>query len=595
MIEHKERKSRELTDKEKEAFLARREQRLQQSHVKKELHKSFRQADMETVWKLHDKLSHRDQWTYNQMIAVAAKGGFVKKAFSIFQKMKKVPIQPTMGTYHWLLQACANGKEKDGQYLARAFYVVEMMEESKLQLNLHSYNLLLQICANANDIEVAAEVLKKMSASGVAADISSLSSLLNCTQGGALEPIQQVWNELKTKFQPDTRAWNTYLNVLKESGFHSEAIAAYKEMIKTPVPKEDDPEGPKVLPIPSPHTLSLLLDSCNEHKDFSEGRQIFLRILTDENWRKNLQVDELLLQSMLRIAARLKANMVFAVEALNQERKLPISRSTRELYIMAYGRTGDLKGSMRHFEAARLVNELNLRCFTGLLIACRTASDPDRAYLSFEILRRCNIRPDAVYLKLLRDILTANNRLDLIKKLDSSLSTSSPPPSSSDAVARPSTASIESKESNKSIPETKHDHSKTSKTQQGKGRPIYENEEDEDFDADPELNDGEWEDHDPIQASNPRHYGTSHNYKAKSARHHSQTRADQSADEEPRKPIPTAKASSFFPQTSNPTSTTGTKGPSVILPSNEPSAARSVFFAAQRAQQTRFNSGEGML
>lgn len=531
--------------------------------VKKELHKSFRDADMETVWKLHDKLSHRDQWTYNQMIAVAAKGGFVKKAFSIFQKMKKIPIQPTMGTYHWLLQACANGKEKDGQYVARAFYVVELMEEAKLQLNLHSYNLLLQICANANDIELAAEVLRKMSSSGIAADVSSFSSLLNCTRGGSIESIQQVWSELKTKFSPDTRAWNTYLNVLKESNFHKEAIAAYKEMIVTPIASEYDPEGEKVLPIPSPYTLSLLLDSCAENKDFAEGRQIFLRALTDEKWRKEIKFDEVLLQSMLRIAARLKANMVFAVEGLNNERKLPISKATRELYIMAYGRTGDLKGCMRHFEAARLAAELNLRCFTGLLIGCRTAKDADRAYLSFEVLQRCNIRPDQVYVKLLREILVSNGRVDLLKKLDAGL------------------AGVQLKG------EKKNTQPVEEKLQQAE--PSTEEAVEEEYDEVEEPSEkthrfsGERLD----VPEQKKYYGTAQQYKAKSHQRRNQYEDETSFD------TPTVR-SPRVSTTLPPNMGEAPTRPEVILPSNEPSASRSVFFAAQRLQQTR-SKGEGTL
>lgn len=376
---------------------------------------------METVWRLHDKLSHRDQWTYNQMIAVAAKGGFVKKAFSIFQKMKKVPLQPSLGTFHWLLQACVNGKEKDGNYLSRAFYVVELMENAKIPLNLHSYNLLLQICANANDIEMAAEVLRKMSASGIAADVSSLSSLLNCTRGENLEPIQQVWKELLSKFTPDERAWNTYLNVLVDSKFYKEALAAFKEMITTPVASEIDPTAPPAPPVPSAFTLSLILNACTESKNIADARQILLRALTADEWRPKIKFDEVLFQSMLRVAARLKSNIVFAIESRMIEAKMPITKSTRELFIMAYGRTNDMKGTLRHFEAARTSGELNLRSFTGLLIACRSADDADRALLSFDVLRRVNIRPDAVYLKLLKEIVQKSRRTDLQKRLDTAL------------------------------------------------------------------------------------------------------------------------------------------------------------------------------
>lgn len=396
---------------------------------------------METVWRLHDKLSHRDQWTYNQMIAVAAKGGFVKKAFSIFQKMKKVPLQPSLGTFHWLLQACVNGKEKDGNYLSRAFYVVELMESSKIPLNLHSYNLLLQICANANDIEMAAEVLRKMSASGIAADVSSLSSLLNCTRGEHIEPIQQVWKELCSKFTPDERAWNTYLNVLVDSNFHKEAIAAFKEMIATPVLSEIDPSAPASLPVPSAFTLSLVLNACAESKNIAEARQILLRALTSDDWRPKITFDEVLFQSMLRVAARLKSNIVFAIESRMVESKLPITKSSRELFIMAYGRTNDMKGALRHFEAARTSGELNLRSFTGLLIACRSADDADRALLSFDVLRRVNIRPDEVYIKLLKEIVNKSGRTDLQKRLTEALAEvpAAPPkkPGKADASAKP--------------------------------------------------------------------------------------------------------------------------------------------------------------
>jgi pentatricopeptide repeat protein len=524
---------------------------------------------METVWKLHDKLSHRDQWTYNQMVAVAAKGGFVKKAFSIYQKMKKIPLEPTLSTYHWLLQACANGKESDGQYLARALYVVEQMDAAKLKLNLHSYNLLLQICANANDLECAAEVLRKMSGDSIAADVSSLSSLLNCTRGGTLPQIQQVWDELKTKFTPDIRAWNTYINVLKDSKFHAEAIAAFKQLIETPLPNEMDPEAPPALAPPSAFTLSMILDLCGEIKDYNEARHLFIRIIQNKEWREKIQFDEVLFHSMIRIASRLKSNMVFAVEKLNEEKKHPISQSTRELYIMAYGRTSDLKGSLRHFEAARISGDLNLRCFTGFLIACRTTKDPDRAFLSFDVLRRCKIKPDEVYLKLLKEVFSTNGRMDLIKKLDEALLET--PIQTTKGSKKVSTSQLPGISSQiESTTESENVSEQITKRTQHvvveKKKANFRQEEEEE-----EVDEEEYQELKETKTPYPKRVTP-----------RPQPIATRSYDME------TPKASTFFPPMGSNEPTTTAKA-NVILPSNEPSAARSVFFASQR--QPKFHPG----
>lgn len=398
---------------------------------------------MKTVWALHERLSHRDEWTYNQMIAVAAKGGHVQKAFSIYQKMKKVPLTPSLSTYHWLLQACANG-QGEGEYLARAFYTMEQMEAQKIKMTLHTYNLVLQICANAKDIEAAAEVLRKMAREGIQADVSSLSSLLNCTRGPNIEPINQVWKELQSKFTPDSRAWNTYINVLRDSGFYKEALEAFHQMIASPpaaIEIEEHPElygayalsssqpknsaDPKkpLTPtiIPSAFSLSLILDCCAQAKLFVEARAILTQIF--ELWKDKITYDEVLFQSMLRIASRFKPNVVFATVKLLEAKKIPVSITTRELIIMAFGRAGDLKETLKHFDVAHSSGQLNLRCFTGVLIACRSAQDPDRAWLSFQVLIQTGIWVDDVYLRLLREIFTNGGRTDLLRKLDEVLPT----------------------------------------------------------------------------------------------------------------------------------------------------------------------------
>lgn len=512
---------------------------------------------METVWKLHDKFSHRDQWTYNQMIAVAAKGGFVKKAFSIFQKMKKIPLQPSLGTFHWLLHACVNGKEKDGNYLSRAFYVVELMDAAKIPLNLHSYNLLLQICANANDIEMAAEVLRKMSASGISADVSSLSSLLNCTRGEHLAPIQQVWGELRSKFTPDERAWNTYLSVLADSKFYDEAIVAFNEMISTPVVPELDPNAPPSLPTPSAYALTVIFDACAASKKFADARAILLRTLSKDDWAPKITFDLLLYQSMLRVSARLKSNIVFAIEGKMIEAKMPIAKASRELFIMAYGRTSDMKGALRHFEAARTAGELNLRCFTGLLIACRTVNDADRALLSFDVLRRVSIKPDEVYIKLLKDVIHKSRRPDLTKRLEAALAEL---PANLDA--KKTQEELEDAEL-KSLPEE---------------------------DEQEELEDNSAE----IVARAQQSYGRSQQTESRAP---SQRRPHQQQDSSRIMHGRDTRASQVFDQDHDlRNATTSVRRipaatPSVVLPSESPSATRSSFFASERIQRRRNEEG----
>lgn len=524
---------------------------------------------MKTVWALHERLSHRDEWTYTQMIAVAAKGGHVQKAFSIYQKMKKIPLVPGLSTYHWLLQACANGKG-EGEYLARAFYVMEQMQAQGLKMTLHSYNLVLQICANAKDIEAAAEILNKMSRESIQADVSSLSSLLNCTRGPHLEPINQVWNELKSKFTPDYRAWNTYINVLRDSGFHKEALAAFNEMIAsapTPVEIEERPEWysasalaaspkkpTKPTIIPSAFSLSLILDCCGEGKLYPEARDILTQIF--EIWKDKVTFDEILFQSMLRVASRFKPNIVFATEKLMEAKKIPISITSRELFIMAYGRTGDLKQTLKHFDVAHASGELNLRCFTGVLIACRSAKDPERAWLSFQVLTQTNIRADEVYLRLLREIFSSNGRTDLLRKLDEAL---------------PGVKKVKRKG-----PKEAHDEANPAQRQQ---EPIEEEDEAEQEaeEATPHT--------DERKAAAPQRPLARHNQPATP---HRRSSPDSHGHRE-QTPRRLAQMSDFQPTTILPTS--GSPSPAsslakvprnVILPTSQPSAQRSTFFAQER-------------
>jgi len=249
-----------------------------------------------------------------------------------------------------------------------------------------------------------------------------------------------------------------------------------------------------------------------------------------------------------------------------------------------------LKGAMRHFEAARTAAELNLRCFTGVLIACRTVNDPERALLSFDILRRSNIRPDEVYINLLREILTSNKRHDLVKKLEVVLETA-PLHGKANNKSITSTSTSSSSSSSVSATTSAADASPSSPSPSSgfaSGKDTGKSERRDAHEEPSEMADEE-DYEDQMEEEDNRSAASHHQPRS---RHHQQQHRHPTSRGDHKAPSTSSSAPAYVnkhemrPSTVLPNQTS----PSIILPNSGPDASKSHFFASQRIQKMKSDS-----
>eukprot|EP01122_Echinamoeba_exundans_P000857 TRINITY_DN1079_c0_g1_i4.p1 TRINITY_DN1079_c0_g1~~TRINITY_DN1079_c0_g1_i4.p1 ORF type:complete len:405 (-),score=50.92 TRINITY_DN1079_c0_g1_i4:179-1393(-) len=359
-------------------------------NIAKKLLASFRLNDPATVWDLSPH-AKKDLWTFDQMIAVMAKNGFVNKAFKLYQSMKKAGVKPGAGTFMWLLMACARAPaDTGGAYIPRCYYVLDEMTKFHVSPTIQHFNFILQTCSNFRDIARAEDVLTIMQQHKVTPDVNSYTSLLKASSA-SVSKLLHFWGRLKAEVAPDIRAYNTFLSTLKDSSNPMLCLRVYKEMKDTGMQ-------------PDKHTMSIILDVLVKEGQIQEAASVL-----DECIRSaSVGIDTQLANKLISVASRLNSmDKLVKVLELMKLKSIPYDDATYEALIAAYGRLGAVDLSFRTYRVfkAERPKSLSIRTFTGLLLACRQSSRLDLLKAIEEDMRLSRVEPDGIFLKIRGELL----------------------------------------------------------------------------------------------------------------------------------------------------------------------------------------------
>ncbi|KAL1129476.1 hypothetical protein AAG570_014002 [Ranatra chinensis] len=84
-----------------------------------------------------------ENYIYNLLIAATANVGYTKKAFQLFNQMKKRGLKVTGATYTSLFNACAKSPWKsDG--LTRATHIRDLINQNAYVLNQSNYHAMIK-------------------------------------------------------------------------------------------------------------------------------------------------------------------------------------------------------------------------------------------------------------------------------------------------------------------------------------------------------------------------------------------------------------------------------------------------------------------